>query len=156
MDLDIEKQDTVITEKYIKELEVLRAKNPKYISRGITSLSLCNYASKRIKESDSQTKWPPRMMEIIDYVSNVYEKRIIVTELTLVMIELCLNVPIQWNFVIDGHVLDLNKEGFIVYRDKSFDEAITVVMDLLDRGFLTYDELRIDRKIIDEIRERAP
>lgn len=129
--------------------------NKNYISMGITSHVLCGYAIERIKESELRAKWPPRMLEIIEYTTEVYEKKIIVKEMTLVMIELCLKVPIQLNLVIGGHVIDLNKEGYIIYTDKCFAEAITVIIDLLDRDFLSYDELRIDRKIIDEIRRRG-
>lgn len=148
--------DDNIQEKYVQEKrEMQLVKNKNHISMAITSLSLANYAITRMKNSDQVTRWPPRMLEIISYVNTKYPRKTLFTELTIAMIELCLKLPIQWNFNIDGHLVDLNKEGCIIFEDKSFVNAITIIIDLLDCNFLSYDELRLDRKIIDEIRKRS-
>jgi hypothetical protein len=72
------------------------------------------------------------------------------------MIELCLNLPIQLDVVVNGHVIDLNdKKTLIIFRDKCFVNAVTIIMDLLASGFLSESELRMDKKIIEDIKLRS-
>lgn len=109
------------------------------------------YAHYRIVKSDDEIHWPLLMMKINHYInSSNYPRKTLFTELTIPMIELCLNVPIQVDLIRNGEAIKLGNPGIINYDDKCFENAIEIIIDLLNLNIITKEDLRIPYEFIEK------
>lgn len=116
---------------------------------GITNSNVhAAYAMIRIKNSDGLAKWSPKMLEIKHYIDTKYDRKILCTELTFPMMELCLNLPIQYDVIRGNTKISLNNPDSINYEDKCFENAIEIISDLYNRGIIKKEELRIPYDIL--------
>ena len=109
------------------------------------------YAILRIKKSN-YLRWPPRILEIKDYIDKKYERKTLCTELTLPLIELALNLPIQLDLLRGNPPVRISLEdpNAINYEDQTFENVIEILGDLLKRGIISENELRMPKKIIEK------
>lgn len=154
-----EESDSEEVEKELEKRDLGPAKKQKstnrdYICKQMSSLILSGYAMDRIKKSDVEMHWPPLISKLIYDVDEKYEKKTLLTESTLVMLELCLNVKIQSEICISGNYFNVN-EMVIPFRDKLFVNAITIIDDFLKLGYLLNTDVKPEvLEIIKEIEER--
>lgn len=119
-----------------------------------TTTTNAKYASYRLMNSEI-ARWPPLMSVVNKFLETSYQRKSIVTEMALAMIELCLDVPIQFDMMRDGVKIDLETPGVINYNDKCFENAIEIIRDLLDKSIITRDQLRIPYEIIEKKQKRS-
>lgn len=152
VDMDLLKILATDFSKANKSQKIFRKKQKKEDTiLNITSSNVhAAYAMIRIANCDRLTKWPPRILEIKHYIDNQYQRKTLCTELVLAMIELCLNVPIQYDLIRDGKKISLSDPNNINYEDKCFENAIEIILDLLKSGIIQENDLRIPREILDQ------
>ena len=159
-----------IHEKFLSEKEVKKSINDshriheeklekirrKHQVRFTSSKTLAAYATFRLQKSDTDLNWPLEMLKILDYLNNKYERKALVKELTIAMLELCLKkAPIQVSCVNeDGTEINMDEPGFIDFECSAMDSAIEVLLDLIDRGIVQEDELRVPQYILEERRKK--
>lgn len=149
-----------INKKHQEKIQNASRNRKLYAIHKTSTTLLAAYASRRLKDSDIRLNWPLEMAKIINYLNKKYDRTTLVTELTLVMLELCLKkAPIQLSWDRgDGDILDLETPGVIDYEDRCFDSAIEIIIDLIENGIISSDpeknELRIPIEIINSRKKK--
>lgn len=131
-----------INERFVAIDDGVKKVNRDHIASHLGSLNIGGYAGARIEKSDSEIRFPVKILKVIKDVNDRYERKTLLSELTLVALELCLNVPRQMKMKVEGYTLDMNTEVTIIYEDKSFCNAIEIIKDLLKAGTLVEEDVR--------------
>ena len=116
------------------------------ISPVATDTCLYGYAIARVKgaENENQLPWHPIMLPILAFLQEKYERPNLVTELSLAMLELLLNVPVQIKirYGNDGDELRLGDPNVLNFNAQPFDKSLIIMKDLLKLGFVKREQLR--------------
>ncbi len=122
------------------------ARNPYSSVKLATTNCLHAYAIARMKGAeDYSIPWPPLMLIVLNYLNNKYERRELVTERNIAMLELLLKVPIQLKIehgIIDKYIIDLNDDNSIDFSGMSFVEAIEIAKNLIQKKTIKIENIR--------------
>lgn len=89
------------------------------------------------------------MLAVISYLCKRYNRRELVTERNLAMLELLLKVPIQLRIKrSDGESIDLNDDKSLDFRGMSFAQSLEILRDLISEGQVRADETRVPDDIL--------
>ena len=131
--------------------DMLMKKDTIFLSARIaTTTCLHKYAIGRMEGAqDESLPWPPLMLAVISYLCKRYNRRELVTERNLAMLELLLKVPIQLRIKrSDGESIDLNDDKSLDFRGMSFAQSLEILRDLISEGQVRADETRVPDDIL--------
>lgn len=117
----------------------------------LTPNDIVRYAQARIHLAEEKAiEWPPIMRLVFQKATNM-------TELTMCMLELLLDVPIQVRLTFGkDSFIDLNDpEVHIPYNNMLFAEATAYAKHLLKEGFLTTNDVRPNARKLFEYRPQS-
>jgi hypothetical protein len=109
-----------------------------------TTTCLHKYAIVRMDFAEKELlSWPPLMLVVLSYLNNRYERRELVTERNIAMLELLLKVPIQLSIKRGDMILDLNKDETLDFTNVSFTQSLEILNDLVKKDVVKEEEIRI-------------
>ena len=110
-----------------------------------TVTCLHKYAISRMEGAVNKSlPWPPLMLVIITYLNRKYQRRELITERNLAMLELLLDVPIQLQIKRGKDKIDLNDDSSLDFSGMSFVEALEILRDLRNLNVIKDNQIRKD------------